>query len=1314
MAYSKVLTQLNSMTVYNHFIPKTIHLIPRKTPTYLDRWRQWKFIAPWVFIAYFAFAWSFIASGQSSLNVPVSIHWNTRTSAKEIPSFPGVQHLTQHPGIPSWSYRFPLTKSMDLHATVSPIRHSLIDYPSDYTVNLPSKITPETSILQQGDQFYGEVTFPTLYKIGDQVYRLDSAQLSIKISAQRQSSTISYREDPKTKSELADGQVYKIAVNSYGVHVIDGAFLQSLGIQTAGLDPRNIRILGHPGGVLPERISTPRVDDLEELSIRVEGEDDGKWDSGDRILFYAEGPDKIELTQDGTEYTYTKNIYALQSYYYIKIDTKRGKRIQTATVPKQTDYVSNSYLNLQHFEEDKSNLLGRSRAHEGSGQLWVGEEFTNVRSRDYSDKFNTLHLNPSAEASIKMQFVARNSSTNKVILDVDGQSFEKRISNINITSVESLYARIITINEHFTPKDMKVKVTYPTSPNVSSGWINYISINHEKRYNYANENQIRLYDPATLAYNSASYTMAETPSGYTVWDISDPLAPILLPTQEESGGQKTSFVLNKSVWQHLAFNKDAGLLKPEPVGAVAQQNLHGLKDIDELIVYFADIKEAAEKLAQHRERYSNLRVALVDIAQVYNEFSAGKPDPTGLRDFIRVLYKHSKSLQYVLLFGDGSYDARGIHKDVPRENYLPIYETKESLNPITAFPSDDYFGLISDNEGNNLNGLLDVSVGRIPARNNEDALRFVDRIIAYETDPETFKDWKNRFLVTADDEDSNRHLIDIENICRIIQSKDPNYNINKIYLDAYEQFNTSGGQRYPQVTKSINQSIFKGVFAYTYLGHGGPTGLAQERILQINDILQWNNKEKTPIFITATCSFTPFDDPSFVSVGEQTIFHPTGGVSALLSTVRAVFANSNYQLTSYIIGEITKDHHGQRPKIGKLFTDSKNNNSGSSANSQKFFLFGDPAMNLMVPTYQVRTTKINGIDAQDFKDTLRALEQVSIEGIIQDHEGKPIPDFTGKLYVTLFDKPGTLRTRANDAGSNIATFELQNSVLYKGLVSIKQGKFKLSFILPKELNFRIGPGKLSYYATDEQDREARGYKNDVLIGGGGDGKIVDDTPPEIKLYINDLKFVNGGIAGTSPVLLVKLKDDYGINFSGSSIGHDITARLDQSEEKLILNEQFEPTLDNSKEGQIKYPLSELEPGAHTIKVTAWDIANNSAAATLDFVVIDGSDPTLKHVLNFPNPFTTLTAFQFEHNQSDADLDVMIQIFTVRGSLVKTIETRAISSGYRVDDIIWDGRDDFGNKLARGVYLYKIYVKANHVGEPSSQLESPLSKLVILK
>jgi hypothetical protein len=263
--------------------------------------------------------------------------------------------------------------------------------------------------------------------------------------------------------------------------------------------------------------------------------------------------------------------------------------------------------------------------------------------------------------------------------------------------------------------------------------------------------------------------------------------------------------------------------------------------------------------------------------------------------------------------------------------------------------------------------------------------------------------------------------------------------------------------------------------------------------------------------------------------------------------------------------------------------------------------------------------------------------------------------------------------------------------------------------VPKDISYSYGNGKISYYA-DNGFIDAHGYDEDIVVGGTADSFLVDNVGPEIKLYMNDEKFAFGGITDENPVLLVKLEDENGINTVGTGIGHDITGVLDQNTQSTyVLNEYYSAALDDYTKGEIRYPLSKIPEGRRNIKVKAWDVYNNSSEGYTEFIVSKSAELALGHVLNYPNPFTTSTSFQFEHNKPGQPLFVQVKIFTVSGKLVKTIQQDILSDSYRVDNIKWDGLDDFGDRIGRGVYVYKVQVRAED-GASAHQFE----KLVILK
>ena len=644
------------------------------------------------------------------------------------------------------------------------------------------------------------------------------------------------------------------------------------------------------------------------------------------------------------------------------------------------------------------------------------------------------------------------------------------------------------------------------------------------------------------------------------------------------------------------------------------------------------------------------------------------------------------------------------------------------MNPIFSFPTDDYFGLLTnDNPGNTIAGNLTIGIGRFPVKTPEEAEAVVDKIINYDNNPDVYRDWRNRLLFVGDDEDGSVHTRQADQMARIVDQEFPSYNIDKIYLDAFPQISTPGGQRFPSATEALNTSIFKGVLAITYLGHGGAKGWAQERVLSISDILSWQNMDQLPLFLTATCSFTGYDDGGFTTAGEEVFLNEKGGAIALLTTVRAVYSSLNADLTEETIRRLFERIDNQVPTLGDIIRNAKNSFTSGAivTNSRKFALIGDPAQKLGIPEFSVATTKIDEHDVADgATDTLRALQRVTIEGVVLNRDNEIYEDFNGILYPTIYDKKITTSTLGQDQNSSIVDFTLQKNIIFKGRASVNNGRFSFTFVIPKDINYQFGTGKISYYASDEGKLiDAGGNYENIIIGGTDPDALEDDQGPKVEVFMNTEDFVFGGITNANPTLLVTLEDDNGINVVGNSIGHDLEGVLDENTQNTyLLNDFYESELDDYTKGKVRFPLSGLEEGRHQISVKAWDVANNSAEGYTEFIVVSNAKLALEHVLNYPNPFTDYTCFQFDHNLANTELDVLIQIYTVSGRLVKTLEQSIFTDGaIRLDNCIeWDGRDDYGDILARGVYLYKVKVRAANTGNVELSGESDFEKLVILK
>ena len=1126
--------------------------------------------------------------------------------------------------------------------------------------------------------------------------------------------------DFAASSVMENGDWYKIGITNSGIYKVDYNFLTDNGVDPGDLNINSIHLFGNSFAQLPEDNGLYRPDDLLENPIQVyDLNNNGILEPGEYFIFYGKQSDRI--VNNGTFFTHRNNPYSDTSYYFINIDSDRTpKRIQqvSSDVGPATHTV-NSYNDFRYIDKDEINFIK-------SGSEWFGDIFDLLTTRSYTLGFNNI-VNSQVQVIVNLAAKHFNTSSFTVTETNSGATKNFNVAGIPATD-EITYARGVTDTLFFTPASntVNLSITYSKPSAAAKGWLNYIAVNARRDMIYSGIS-FPFKDLESVGVgNIANYEIANGNLITNIWEVTNPSEATSVDFTV--AGNVASFIKNAdSLREFIAFS-GSSFTAPKFFNKVDNQNLHGLSQADYLIISYAAFKSEADRLADfHRER--GLDVHVVTTSQVYNEFSSGMQDPVAIRDFLKMFYERAGSNphalpKYALLFGDGSYDNK--HRFASNHNFVVTYQSPSSLSYGTSYTSDDFFGFLDTNESMHPIDRLDIAIGRFCVKSIGEAKNMVDKTIHYATNsssssdgshncdldegPSTLGNWRNIIAIASDDEDGGKYVSDAESYDNKIHTSNPEINLEKIYLDAYVQESTPGGERYYEVQRAVDNRITNGCLVFNYIGHGGEVGLAHERILDIPTINSWTNYNNLPLFMTATCEFTRFDDPERVSAGELTFLNPIGGAFALFTTTRVVYTGQNSAINNAFYSYVFDENSGIPITIGETFMQTKNDLANpSNENHRNFTLIGDPAIPLALPKHHIVTDSVNNI-AISVSDTLGALSTVTISGHIENNPSGTIKsDFNGFVFPTVYDKQAQLSTLGNNSDSPILNFESWRNIIYRGKASVVNGYFKFSFVVPKDIAYQIGPGRVSYYAHDGTI-DAHGYSEDIYIGGADTSAVADSDGPEIELYMNDENFVSGSITDENPKLFALVFDENGVNTVGNGIGHDITAILDEkTSNAIILNDYYESDLDTYKSGRITYPFSELDAGPHTLSLKVWDVHNNSGSAEVEFVVSDNAEIALDHVLNYPNPFTTNTTFFFEHNQSCEDMAVQIQIFTISGKLVKTLNQNVHTDGFKIDGINWDGRDEYGDNIGKGVYVYKV-----KVATPDGKKAEETEKLVILR
>lgn len=1130
-----------------------------------------------------------------------------------------------------------------------------------------------------------------------------------------------------SNSVLSTGEWFRFYVEKSGVYKLSKSFIQSLGMNLNNIDPRKIKLYGNGGRMLPLRNNENYPFDLQQVAIQIIGENDGSFDNQDYILFYAEGVDTYNTDTD----THV-NIYSDRSYYYITANGfENGNRIADLVEPTQNPTLTVSeFDDYQFHERDLYNFAF-------FGRKWFGEQFIIQNEQTFEFDFPNLVTS----TPLKVRIVSAINS-GKLSGSFTYKANGSDIGSVSFTASPQSTAlgRERALNTTFTSSSNSVNITVNFNNNgvpSLNGYLDYIAITARRQLKGTGKQFLFEHEEAASNTGVIEYQLSNANSITQIWDVSDIYN--IKKKENQSGSTMTLKAFMGELRKYVVVEPfDYYSPSREQAPRVTNQNLKGnifknsqgsFNDVDYLIITPSFLNTQAEKLAAFHRNNSGMVVKVVTLESIYHEFSSGKQDIGGIRNFVRYVYHNAsaseKRVKYLNLFGDASYDFK--NRIQGNTNIVPVFQYYNGNGNTTfgegQYCSDDYFGMMDENEGFVINtgDKADIAVGRMLVSTTQQAEEMIQKVFDY-YDEKSYGRWRNNITLIADDVDKSSDVslqFKLNELADAIQTNKPFFNVNKIYTDAYIQETSSGGARYPQARKDIINAFEYGSLMFNYLGHGGEEGLAHERIFELADGQNLSNRYKYPIFTTVTCEFTKFDNPLHPTAGEYVYWNPKGGAVNMITTTR-VIGISTAENFNIKFGEVLFSYGNYEndpyPTVGEALRKAKNDYSASLEGTRMVACVGDPALQLAIPKPKVVLTHVNDIPFGEFTGSLEALSYVKLKGSVQNENGQLLSNYNGELAVQIFDKKISRTTLGNDGyiqNGELLTmrFDVLGETIFRGNASVSNGNFEFDFIVPRDIRIPIGNGRISFYSKKlfPNLEDQSGFTEEIKVGGINENAPVDNTPPTVKLYMNDTNFISGGITNDSPVFLAFLEDENGMNTAGG-IGHDMIAILDGDETNpFILNDYYQTELDDYKNGKISYPLRNLEPGLHTITFKAWDVYNNMVTAEIQFVVIGDDKIKLENVLNYPNPFVSYTEFWFSHNRPFEPLDVQVQIMTVTGKVVRSINRTILTEGFLSREISWDGKDDFGDRIGKGVYIYKLTVKSTFSGKKSEKYE----KLVIL-
>ncbi len=1098
-------------------------------------------------------------------------------------------------------------------------------------------------------------------------------------------------------ADFSKGKWFKIATTQRAIYQVTGAQLKQMGISIP-ISSNKLQLFGFDLTQLSEKVPANVPVGNQEISIMVKDGGDGMFNENDQFLFYAPGNIDWEKWGEGLQWRHKKLHYTDTAFYFFTIG-ENGKRIQTAKTVSIGNQKINTYQEHILWELDSLNVLN-------SGKLWLGSPMGQGQGKvnSISTNINTVNLIDSIPVFVNGQFVSTHY-TQKAQFDFNWSATKIKSTFIQPVSglVYDASANMIVDSFSFWPTKNNVSNTnialQYNAPLGSTGWLDFITIHLTKTLKYTNRNSLFFHGQEDA--QNYLYELADADATSMVWDISNPLQPLALPTNYSNN--QFNFSSYGTARQAFFAVKQNAFEAVASIDTLSNQNVLSNTKIDYLILAPGAFQSAASKLKNFHQQQNGYKVEIIDPAQIYNEFSGGLTHPIAIRNYLKWLqFNNQKDKQpfakYLCIMGAADFNMRRLNK----KNQVPVFESEASLDILNSYASDDFYAILKEGADINFPSSIDsleIAIGRIPSKTNTEADTMVNKIIQYSIG-NSKGSWQNQITWIADDGDYNLHLQDAESIIEGLEKNNANLSHKKIYLDLYPASNVAGGLSYPLVMNDIAQNIKNGSLVLNYTGHGNYLRLTEEAVINSESIKTWDNAGRLPLMITASCDFAPYDQPQLNPIGFNTLMQNSKGIIALVAANRLVFAYSNKQINEqFIQALLVPNKEGEYYSIGRALQMAKNANwsmQGDRLNAFKFSLLGDPALLLAIAKNKIKHV---------VKDTLDAGTLATINGQIMKDQTIH-SSFNGWVDCIVYDVMKEKTTLANQASSIKTNIPIREGILYKGKATVTNGKFTIRFVLPKETSTTSGSIIVQSFAYNPTE-EALGVANNIFIKSAYSISQIDTSGPQINAYINDTNFTNNSWITDQANLMIQLKDSSGIQSSGNALGHDLQLIIDDNvRQPYVLNNYYMADIDTYQSGTILYRLPNLSIGKHQLIIKAWDLLGNLSKDTLSFIVPTQDKLEAKDLVNKPNPMMNFTQFSFDLNVQDPIIQTEFSLRNLNGQPLvnKILPHKNIANKWVLD---WDGRDASGAMIAPGMYLYTITVRA---GSQTFVLSNKLVKL----